>query len=192
MLDERASHHLERVQAGARRMSALLDDLLALSKIQLAPLERTRIDVSELASRLATSLTRQHPERALRVEVESGLSAWADPRLFQILLTQLLDNACKFTSKKPSATIRVGREASAAASALFVADDGAGFDMAHARRLFSPFQRLHRAADYPGNGIGLAIARRIVMRHGGRIWARATPDQGACLLFSLEERETGG
>jgi light-regulated signal transduction histidine kinase (bacteriophytochrome) len=191
-LDEQAKHYLERVQAGAQRMSCLLDDLLALSRVQLAPLERVRIDVSDVARRLWASLTAEQPERALAIDVEDGLEAWADPRLFQQLLAQLLDNACKFTSKKARASVRVGRERSSDVPTFFVADDGAGFDMTYARRLFSPFQRLHRAADYPGNGIGLAIARRIVMRHGGRIWVRARPDEGACFSFCLEELPTRG
>lgn len=191
-LDEQATHYLERVQAGARRMSSLLDDLLELSRVQLAPLERARIDVSELARRLAASLAAKRSERTPVVEVEDGLEAWADPRLFQQLLAQLLDNAWKFTSKKSSARVRVGREHGSDPPILFVADDGAGFDMSYAQRLFSPFQRLHRAADYPGNGIGLAIARRIVSRHGGRIWAQAKPDEGACFRFCIEELAARG
>jgi signal transduction histidine kinase len=189
-LDEQARHYLERVQAGARRMSSLLDDLLELSRVQLAPLERMRIDVSEVARRLAASLAAKQPERTLAVDVEDGLWAWADARLFSQLLAQLLDNAWKFTSKRASGTVRVGAERGSGAPILFVADDGVGFDMSYAQRLFSPFQRLHRAADYPGNGIGLAIARRIVTRHGGRIWAQSKPDEGSCFRFCFEELAT--
>lgn len=192
MLDEQGKHYLERVHAGARRMSSLLDDLLELSRVQLAPLERMHVDVSDVARRVAASLASQQPERPLTIEVEDGLEAWADPRLFQQLLTVLLDNACKFTRLKPRPTVRVGRDASSDVPSLFVADDGAGFDMTYAQRLFSPFQRLHRAADYPGNGIGLAIARRIVARHGGRIWAHAKPGEGACFGFCFEGLSSHG
>ena len=192
LLDERAHHYLERVQAGAQRMSSLLDDLLELSRIQLAPLERGRVNVSDVARRVAAELGKRHPERSLALCVEDDLEVHADPRLVALLLTQLLDNAWKFTSKKPHASVRVGRDASFAAPTLFVADDGAGFDMAYAKRLFSPFQRLHRASDYDGNGIGLAIAQRIIRRHGGRLWAEAEPERGACFRFCLEETAADG
>jgi light-regulated signal transduction histidine kinase (bacteriophytochrome) len=113
------------------------------------------------------------------VAIAPGLSVHADAHLTTVLLEKLLGNAWKFTSRKPQATIELGREPGEEVHTLFVADDGAGFDMAAAGRLFSPFQRLHHASEFDGTGMGLAIAHRIVARHGGRIWARAEPGKGA-------------
>ena len=186
LVDDRALHCVERVRSGARRMSSLLDDLLELSRVQLAPLERARVNVSEVARKLAAELGASAPERAPNVSVEAGLELNADPQLIQVLLAKLLDNAWKFTSKQPTAAVRVARHAGDGPPTLMVSDNGVGFEMAYATRLFAPFQRLHRATDYSGNGIGLAIAQRIVSRHGGQIWASAEPGRGACFYFCLE------
>jgi len=165
-------------------MSALIDDMLELSRIQRAPLRRSQVDLSELARRILQELQRAEPNRQVQIEVARGLSVHADAHLMQVALEKLLGNAWKFTSKKPTATIHVGRELVAPHS-FFIADDGAGFDMAYAGRLFSPFQRLHKASEFDGTGIGLAIAHRVLARHGGRIRAQAEPGKGARFSFEV-------
>jgi signal transduction histidine kinase len=180
-----ASDYLGQIRAGAQRMWALLDDMLELSRIQRTPLLKTTLDVSEIAERIVERLRRSSPERRVAVEIAPRLRVHADAHLTTVLLEKLLGNAWKFTSKKSQASIQLGREPSPDA-ALFVADDGVGFDMTSAGRLFSPFQRLHRVSEFEGRGMGLAVAHRIVMRHGGRIWARAEIDKGARFHWTVE------
>jgi signal transduction histidine kinase len=181
-----AGAYLERIRAGAQRMSALLDDMLELSRIQRTPLRKTSLDVSELAHRIIDGLRRSSPDRAVSVAIAPRLQVHADSHLTSVLLEKLLGNAWKFTSKQARASIQVGGEPSAEGATLFVADDGVGFDMTSAGRLFSPFQRLHKASDFDGTGMGLAIAHRIVVRHGGRIWARADVGKGARFHWTLD------
>jgi signal transduction histidine kinase len=185
VLDGQAHHYIDRVRAGAQRMSALIDDMLELSRIQRAPLRRARVDLSDMARRILEDLARAEPSRKVHVEVAPGLCVDADPTLMQATLEKLLGNAWKFTSKKPEAHIQFGLEPGAAPHTFFVADDGAGFDMAYAGRLFSPFQRLHKASEFDGTGIGLAVAHRILARHGGRIRAQAAPGKGARFSFEV-------
>jgi signal transduction histidine kinase len=186
VLDEQAQHFLGRVRAGAQRMSALIDGLLELSRTLRAPLRLVAVDLSELARREVDALRRSRPERSVDVEIASGLTAHADTHLINVVLEKLLDNAFKFSARTPSAKIRVGaRVEEDGTPSFFVADNGVGFDMAYATRLFSPFQRLHKASDFEGTGVGLSIAQRIVNRHGGRLWAEAAPNQGACFRFTL-------
>jgi signal transduction histidine kinase len=185
VLDERAQHYLERVCAGAQRMSALIDGMLELSRVARAPLRRSTLDVTELARRLLAGLAKEHPDRKVDIEVAPGLLLYADPHLVRIVLEKLLDNAWKFTAKSAAARIQVGRVSEDGRGSLFVADDGVGFDMAYATRLFSPFQRLHKASEFAGTGIGLAVAQRIVSRHGGRIWAEAEVGAGAKFCIAL-------
>jgi len=186
VLDADAGDYLERIRAGAQRMSVLLDDMLELSRIQRTPLRKTTLDVSELARRIIDGLRRNSPEREVDVDIAPRLSVHADAHLTTVLLEKLLGNAWKFTSKKPRASIQLGREPSADPTTLFVADDGVGFEMTSAGRLFSPFQRLHRASDFDGTGMGLAIAHRIVSRHGGRIWAEGEVGNGARFRWTVE------
>ena len=186
VLDEQAQHFLARVRAGAQRMSALIDGLLELSRTLRTPLRRARVDLSELARRELDALQRSHPERRVDVEIESGLGGYADTHLINVVLEKLLDNAFKFSARTPDAKIRVGgRVEDDGTRSFFVADNGVGFDMAYATRLFTPFQRLHKTSDFEGSGVGLSIAHRIVSRHGGRLWAEAAPNQGACFRFTL-------
>jgi signal transduction histidine kinase len=184
VLDAGARHYLDRVQAGAQRMSELIDDMLELSRIQRVPLRRSRVDVSELCSRIVNELTKKHPERKIEALIAPGLSAYADAHLMRVALEKLLENAWKFTAQRSPARVVVGREPGDA-STLSVADDGVGFDMAHASRLFSPFQRLHKVSEFDGTGIGLAVAQCIVSRHGGRIWAEAEAGKGAKFCFCV-------
>jgi signal transduction histidine kinase len=185
-LDAGAQHYLDRVRAGAQRMSELIDGTLELSHIHRDPLHLSKIDVSALCQRIVQGLTKSHPERNVEVDVKPGLWLYADGHMLRVLLEKLLDNAWKFTSKRSAAHVRVGCDNTASdRPTLFVADDGVGFDMAHASRLFAPFQRLHKASEFAGTGIGLAVAHRIVSRHGGRIWAEAELGKGAKFRFCL-------
>jgi PAS domain S-box-containing protein len=186
-LDPEAREHLGRVRGAAQRMAELIDDLLELSRVTRAELTRQSIDLSALARDVAEHLTVTDPDRVVRFEIATGLSIQGDPRLVRVLLENLLGNAWKFTARRPSATIAVGRGDATAEhpSHFFVRDDGAGFDMAYIGKLFGAFQRLHRETEFEGTGIGLATVHRIVTRHGGRIWAEGAVDRGATFRFTL-------
>jgi signal transduction histidine kinase len=188
-LDEQARHYLERVRTGAQRMSTLIDGLLALSRLHRAPLRRSSVDLSRLAEGIGAALVKEAPERAVELRIEPGLRASADPELAVVLLQSLLGNAWKFTSKQARATISVGRETCGDASHFFVRDDGAGFDMAYAGTLFSPFQRMHKSSEFDGIGIGLCTVQRIAMRHGGRVWAEARVREGAVFRFTFGAKD---
>jgi signal transduction histidine kinase len=177
-----AKGHLDRVIGGATRMNGLIEALLELSRVSRAPVERKRIDVTSLAREIGAELAERDRARKVTFIVEDALVVDADPQLFRAALTNLLDNAWKFTSKKDEATIAVG----AKDGELFVRDDGAGFEMARAARLFAPFQRLCSANEFPGTGIGLATVLRIVRRHGGDIRAESEPGQGTTFRFTLQ------
>jgi signal transduction histidine kinase len=184
-LDEQARHYLERVRTGAQRMSTLIDGLLALSRLHRAPLRRSAVDLSDLAERIGATLRRQAPDRTVELRIQPGLHASADTELALVLLQHLLDNAWKFTSKQAVAEISVGQETCGEATHFFVRDNGAGFDMAYAGKLFSPFQRMHKSSDFEGIGIGLCTVQRIAMRHGGRVWAEAKVREGAVFRFTF-------
>jgi len=184
-LDEQGHSYLERVRGATQRMAQLVDDLLSLSKITRAQLKRQRVDMTEVARKVLVDLGGRDPQRKIDTRVADGLVVQADPRLLTVMLENLLGNAWKFTSKQPAATIEVGTETRNGETVFFVRDNGAGFSMEHATKLFAPFQRLHAASDFEGTGIGLATVNRVVTRHGGRVWAEAKPDQGATFLFTL-------
>jgi signal transduction histidine kinase len=184
-VDEKGRHYLDRVRAGTRRMGNLIDDMLGLARISRKELARQPVDLSAMAEKIAADLAGRDGADRLRVEVEPGLSATADSRLLEILLENLMGNAWKFSSRKQAPVVRVGR-LEGQGGAFYVRDNGAGFDMAYADKLFGAFQRLHSAADFEGTGIGLATVQRIVNRHGGRVWAVAQPEQGATFYFTLE------
>jgi signal transduction histidine kinase len=186
-VDEEGRHYLERVRAGTTRMAALIDDLLELSRITRATLRDEPVDLSAMARAIVEELRRRDPQRVVTVEIAPGLSVRGDRRLLAIALENLLGNAWKFTGKRAAASVWFGREAAAEGTAFFVRDDGAGFDMAFAGKLFAPFQRLHRASEFDGTGIGLATVQRVVARHGGRIWARGAVDEGATFYFTIGE-----
>jgi signal transduction histidine kinase len=177
--------HLNRVVAATTQMSDLIDALLELSRVGRARLERSHVDLSAIASDVIAELRRRDPARSVDTEVTSGLHAHADGKLVRILLDNVLGNAWKFTSRRGHAHVHVGVLDDHDRRAFFVRDDGAGFDMADAARLFTPFQRLHSDAEFKGTGIGLATVQRIVERHGGHIWAEGAIDAGATLYFTL-------
>jgi PAS domain S-box-containing protein len=188
-LDDTGKDRLKRVRAAAQHMAVLIDDLLKLSRITRSELKRENIDLSALANEVIEELRKQEPDRAVECTVEPGLIVWGDARLLRIVLDNLLGNAWKFTSKRPEARIEFGRQMQDDEPAYFVHDNGAGFDMAYAEKLFGAFQRLHDTSEFPGTGIGLATAQRIIHKHGGRIWAEGEVEQGATFYFTLEARE---
>jgi PAS domain S-box-containing protein len=186
-LDAEGRTHLARVRGAAQRMAELIDDLLDLARVTRAPLERQPVELTTLARTVANGLAEAEPTRNVRFVIAEGLAAEGDARLIRVLLENLLGNAWKFTSRRPAATIEMGREDGPGGQHFFVRDDGAGFDMVYAGKLFGAFQRLHRDSEFEGTGIGLATCQRIVDRHGGRIWAEGAIDAGATFRFTLGE-----
>ena len=166
-------------------MGGLIDDLLRLSQVTRAELKMKRVDLSGMARAVAESLQGERSGRTVEWAIEEGMRITADTELIRILMQNLLQNAWKFTGKTEKPTIRVGTLERDGKKVYFVADNGVGFDMAHAERLFGAFQRLHHAADFPGTGIGLAIAQRIIHRHDGKIWAEAKEGEGATFFFTI-------
>jgi light-regulated signal transduction histidine kinase (bacteriophytochrome) len=191
-LDETGQNYLRRIRAGAQRMAALIDDMLQLSRVNRAQIDRERVDVSGLAQAVAEELGRQNPGHEVAVHIQPELIANADRGLMRILLENLLGNAWKFTARAADARIEFRADITDTETVFLVKDNGAGFDMAHAGALFQPFQRLHSEADFPGTGIGLATVRRIVDRHGGRIWAEGTVGRGATVFFTVPISRTRG
>lgn len=187
-LDEQGKSYLSRVRNAARRMAELIDDLLALARVSRSELSRSTIDLSAVAREVGEQVRKDRNPNAQLV-VADGLTANADPRLVRGLLENLLGNAFKFSSRREDARVEVGREKNDGIDAFFVRDNGAGFDLAAASKLFTAFQRYHRPTEFEGTGIGLATSERIVIRHGGRIWAESAPGDGATFYFILEPRE---
>ncbi len=184
-LDDRAHEFLGRVRSETQRMGQLIDDLLQLSRITRAEMERTPIDLSTVAHGIAARLREAHAERRIEFLIGPELTAKGDARLLEIALTNLLENAVKFTGTRAHAQIEFGQTECAGERAFYVRDNGVGFDLTFANRLFGAFQRLHKTSEFPGTGIGLATVKRIIHRHGGRVWADAQPDRGATFYFTL-------
>jgi PAS domain S-box-containing protein len=184
-LDDRAHKYLDRVRSETRRMGLLIDALLQLSRITRAEMERNTVDLSSVAQSIAGNLREAHADRRIEFTIGPGLNAAGDARLLEIALTNLLDNAVKFTGPLAHAQIEFGRTECDGERAWYVRDNGVGFDMAFAGTLFGAFQRVHKISEFPGTGIGLATVQRIIHRHGGRIWAEAQPNHGATFYFIL-------
>jgi two-component system, NtrC family, sensor kinase len=184
-LDETGRNYLSRIRAAAQRMGQLIDDMLLLSRVGRAQLERESVDLSGMAQAVTDELRRQDPDRRVVLEIQPELVTRADRGLMRVLLDNLLGNAWKFTARTADARIDFKMQEHETGKVFFVQDNGAGFDMAHAGTLFQPFRRLHAVADFPGSGIGLATVRRIVDRHGGRIWAEGTVGHGATVFFTI-------
>ena len=184
-LDETALDYLKRVRAAAQRMGELIDDLLQLSRVTRAEMKSGPVDISALAQEVVATVRGHEPGRAVEVTVAPGLRAQGDAPLLRIALENLLGNAWKFTSRKDKAKIDVGYTSIDGSSAFFVRDNGAGFDMQYAGKLFGAFQRLHPREQFEGTGVGLATVQRIINRHGGQVWAQAAPDKGATFFFTL-------
>jgi PAS domain S-box-containing protein len=185
-LDNQAKHYLERIKAASHRMGELINDLLNLSRITRCQMNFTEVDLSRLATKIASELQDGNPERHVRFVIKQGMTVRGDLHLLRIMLENLMNNSWKFTGTRSDATIEVGMSVDAGERAFFVKDNGVGFGMAYADKLFSPFQRLHGVKEFPGTGIGLVTVKRIVTRHGGRIWGEGSPDQGATFYFTLE------
>lgn len=184
-LDGRMMEYLARACESASRMNQLLDDLLRLSVISRGELQREKTDLGELAQQIVTGLKAPEPERKVKFKLSGDLTAHGDARLLQIALGNLLSNAWKFTSRKPEGIIEFGSMEKDGERAFFVRDNGEGFDMEWRHRLFGVFERLHSVKDFPGTGIGLAIVQRIILRHGGRVWADSKRNEGATFYFTL-------
>lgn len=184
-LDATAHEHLQRVRKAAQRMGEMLDALLNFARIGRQDMDRQTVDLSALALSIVAELRAAEPRRQVAVDIEDGLCVSGDQRLLYMLLHNLLDNAWKFTRHRPQAQIRFYAETHNGRREFVVEDNGAGFDMAHAGKLFEPFRRLHTESEFPGTGLGLCTVRRIIERHGGRIRAQGRPGRGARFEFSL-------
>jgi PAS domain S-box-containing protein len=182
-----ARDHLDEIMSASRKMGELIDALLHLSRCTRGEIERVTFDLGRIAERVVTNLQRAEPERKVAVTLEPGLEAVGDPRMIELVLENLLSNAWKYTGKNDDPVISVGRVLRPDGAYFYVKDNGAGFSMSHVSKLFLPFQRLHRQDEFPGLGIGLATALRIVKRHGGKFFVEGAVGKGATFGFSLPE-----
>jgi len=189
LLPPEGRNFLERVRSSAQRMAELIDDLLNLSKVTRASMKSVSVDLSQLAQGIVAELQRTQPERRVNFNIAPNLKARGDPNLIQVVLENLLNNAWKFTAKREQAEIEFGSKLENDETVYFVRDNGAGFEMAYAGKLFGAFQRLHAMTEFSGTGIGLATVQRVIHRHGGRIWAEGAVDQGATFFFTLPSLE---
>ena len=184
-LDEAGRESLQRVRTASQRMGTLIDDLLKLARVTRAEIRTEDVDLSAMAREIVADLQRTTPERQVEFEIAPGLEARGDTRLLRVALDNLLRNSWKYTAKQPAPRVEFRSADANGGRTFMVRDNGAGFDMKYADKLFGVFQRLHSAADFEGTGIGLATVRRIINRHGGRIWAEGAVDQGATFYFTL-------
>ena len=190
-LDAVARDYLRRIRAAAQHMAGLTDALLKLSRLTRGDMSLEQVDLSAMARAVAEHLRAQDAAREVAFDIAAGATAHGDPRLLGAVLENLLGNAWKFTSRHPRARIEFGVADRAAERVYYVRDDGAGFDMERAQKLFAPFQRLHTTSAFPGSGIGLALVNRIIRRHGGRVWAEAAQEKGATFYFTIPDVPSG-
>jgi len=187
-IDENGVYFIERIRHGAQRMSALIDDLLDLSRISRTEIKRTAVDLTALAMQIISDIAAADPERRVEVNIGSNLDADGDERLMAVALHNLLENAWKYSSKTPDARIEFDSEERDGETVFYIRDNGAGFDEQYIDKLFGAFQRLH-GSEFPGTGIGLATVSRIIQKHGGRIWAEGKPGEGASFYFVLSSND---
>jgi two-component system CheB/CheR fusion protein len=190
-LDKQAKDYLGRILRGSEKMTRLIDDLLRLSGISRYQMEKTEVDLSAIASSVVSDMREADPERPVSIRIEEGLSAFADRSLIEIVLSNLIGNAWKFTSKTENACIEFGSMEREGRNIYYVRDNGAGFDPQYMKKMFLPFQRLHSEQEFEGTGIGLTIIERIIHRHGGVVWAEGEKGKGATIYFTLGQGQQG-
>ena len=189
-LDETATSYVTRVRAASQRMAELIDGMIALSRVARQDMVRSTVDLSAMAIEIAGELQRSQPERSgVNWSIAPGMVAEGDWRLLHAAVENLLGNAWKYTSRHERAHVEFGSytRSKDGVTVYFVRDDGAGFDMNYAAKLFGTFQRLHGVSEFPGHGVGLASVQRVIRRHGGKIWAEAAVEKGATFFFTLWE-----
>lgn len=192
-ISDKGKHYLDRIGVGVRHMGELIEGLLTLAQLSRGAIRSEPVDLSALATRIDNQCRAREPERQLQVYIHGGMNARGDARLLLAVFQNLLDNAWKFTSRQALARIDVGCQAGAGGETVFfVKDNGAGFDMAHSHKLFGTFERLHSPGEFPGTGIGLATVKRVIERHGGRVWAESKVGEGATFYFTLSMPEKVG
>ena len=189
---ERSAHYLQRIRLGVGNINELIAALLAVSRLLRAPMTLQAVDLGALAAEAFAALQQAEPERVMQLDIQPSLLVRGDPALLRQLVAHLASNAWKFSSKKDRAQIAVGSQPGPAGETVyFFRDNGAGFDMAYADKLFGIFQRLHVSSAFSGIGAGLSMVQRIVMRHGGRVWAQALLEHGATIYFTLAVSRPG-
>ncbi|MFZ3141129.1 ABC transporter substrate-binding protein [Polaromonas sp.] len=192
LVGEKGQHYLSRIRAGTRQMGDLIEGLLSLAKLSRDPLQFGPVNLANIARQAVQECMDREPGREVNACIQDNLNVQGDPRLLSVVIQNLVGNAWKFTSKRVVAQIDIGSEIAVNGETVyFVKDNGAGFDMAYADKLFITFQRLHSPNDFAGSGIGLATVQRIIARHGGRVWAHAIEGQGADFYFTLDEGKAG-
>src|SRR6266702_479796 len=184
-LDEGGRDSLQRVRVASQRMATLIDDLLKLARVTRTEMRTERVDLSGMAREIVLDIERTAPDRQVEFAIAPGLEAQGDSRLLRVVLDNLLRNGWKYTAKRPQPRVEFTAQDENGDRVFVVKDNGAGFDMKYADKLFGVFQRLHSTAEFEGTGVGLATVRRIITRHGGRIWAEGAVDQGATFYFTL-------
>jgi len=184
-LDDTGKSYLDRVRNATIKMGHLIDDLLKLSRVTRSEMNRERVDLSAIGKDVAGRLAQSHPERSVEFVIADGLTAYGDARLLTVALENLFSNAWKFSEKAAQSVIEFGVTYRENAEIFYVKDNGVGFDMTYAGKLFSPFQRLHKAQEFPGTGIGLATVKRIINRHGGQVWIESELNKGTTVYFTL-------
>jgi PAS domain S-box-containing protein len=186
-LPAKGMEHLDRVRRATARMAQLIDDLLELSRMSRGQLHLEKVDLSAMVREIVADLAKEEPARSVDLIVAGGVRVCADPRLIRVVLDNLIGNAWKYTGRNRSARIEFGVDEHNGVQTCFVRDDGAGFDMAYADKLFGPFQRLHGIEEFEGTGVGLATVQRIIHRHGGSVWGEGVPGKGATFFFTLPD-----
>jgi light-regulated signal transduction histidine kinase (bacteriophytochrome) len=185
-LDANGREYLSHIRRAAERMGHLIEDLLKLARVTGTEVVHQPVDLSRMARQVIESLQAATPDRHVEWRIAEGVTCNGDPRLLRVVLENLLSNAAKYSSKQPQAVVEFGLQASADGTPCsFVRDNGAGFDMQRASKLFVPFQRLHTEAEFPGTGVGLATVQRVIQKHRGRLWAESQVGQGPTFYFTL-------